>query len=489
MTHDNQAHVRRRAGILAIVLTGCIAGVPLAFAQEVVNDAERIIEVLEALEAEENVGADVPDPEELDSAYRDLQELVAASPDDVRALLLLARAGRILWLRDPFVLTPGGVSSDVPSRNAALDALRHVLEIEPANVAAHYWLARIYGTATPKIVDDAFLHEPLDLERAIVHARRALELAPADLRHREALAVYLAEARRYAEAIAAFGDTEHVLRRILEDLESVPLPAGARYMPVETAAIADTMASRGRFVGFGALRVRAYVVDGGRAVFEAAFRERWRGFELYEAEREDAGDGATVATFAQVLRDDGGTLQPTPVETLARSLADDADADGALTITVLEFANPSDETLAQFEAEDTELLTVFSFASLRKPRIDAAPLTDLGRQLLGEWEIEQWRYRGRQGVESYTGWLRITAQTSVTELQGELFSRTEDGDWGRQSLRIVADGSNLELTGRVVAASNTWYPDDLSLTLTDGRLSGRSFDSSGEGGAVSFVKR
>jgi hypothetical protein len=335
---------------IACAAASYLAGASLVFAQDdappvaAVVEAARFVAFFERIEQGE-IDPAPPAYERLGSATRALQDYLAASPDDVEALMLFARLGRFSIGAEPIVIGPGEQPLASETQGAAeIAALEHVLELEPGNAEAHYWLARIHGQTVPKVIDDVLRPGPLNLGQAIANALRAAELGPNEVRYREAAAGYLAQAQRFDEAMNLFADNDsHAIRRILADLASVPLPPEARYLPDESAGAVETFAP-GVVDDYLLLRARMYVAPGGRSVFETPLKQRWPEFALYEARRERP-DYTAFWTHIMEMRD--GAIQPMDPKELARVVRNGERPEGAVWIMAYEISDPTPEARAR----------------------------------------------------------------------------------------------------------------------------------------------
>lgn len=457
-----------------------------------VERAAKLVGIFEALEAGQDPRVtEVPDGEAVASAYRALDEYLATRPDDVPALIWSARLGRILTVMEPVVLNSAEqTSAPMPELESAVAALSHAIEIEPGNAEAHYWLARTYGITVPRIVAGRYRPGPLDGDQAIAHIRQAVAAAPTEMTYREALAIYLASAERHAEALEAFGDDaaarDHPLRRILADFDAIPLPEGAKLSSLQTATAVETFTSSGRFEDYAQFRARVFAAMGSHEPFEASFRSKWPDFELVELDRYEGEDGSETIGLVQVLQEQDGALQPMPPRDVEESMRNDESPEG-ISVIVQDISNPSQELLEWHGLAPAERITVLTLVDLIKSARTLVALTELGEDLVGEWQIEEWSYRGDRGRESYSGTLTI-AEPTAGEFVGELFSRSS-GNWGRQRMRIEVDGDRLDLTGTVIDSGGQWFPDNLSLRVEGDQLSGTSVDTSGQGGRIVFTRQ
>jgi hypothetical protein len=287
-------------------------------------------------------------PEDLAKASADLDVYLKSRPDDVRALILFARLGRIQEIAKPRVFgkgaeqLPATPDKDEPAHlHSALD---RALVLQPTNSEAHYWKARLYGVRTPIAVEDSFRMVPRDLERAIQFARRAVELAPESVTYREALALYLLAGEQRKEAMAVMREVsggKHPIYLLASDLDSLPMPDGAVFLPDDTENIARMHLERGLISDYANLRVRMYAVPLRSTDIEAFYRSRWPSFQLFEPDKAQQQENLSVSF--QFLRLRNGILQPTVTKTDVQSAVSGTPRDGVV-MGVYEFRNvPQDK--------------------------------------------------------------------------------------------------------------------------------------------------
>lgn len=282
-------------------------------------------------------------PEDLAKASADLDVYLRSRPDDVRALILFARLGRTQEIAKPLIFGKGaGQLPATPDKDAPAhlhSALDRALALEPTNSEAHYWKARLYGVRTPVAVEDSFRMVHRDLERAIQFARRAVELAPESVAYREALALYLLAAEQRKEAMAVMREVsggKHPIYLLASDLDSLPIPDGAVFLPDDTENIARMHLERGLISDYANLRVKMYALPLRSTDIEAFYRSRWPSFQLFESDKAQQQENLSVSFQFLRLRD--GILQPTVTKTDVQSAVSGTPRDGVV-MGVYEFRN------------------------------------------------------------------------------------------------------------------------------------------------------
>ena len=251
------------------------------------------VDRLEAAEVDPRPGPRAPTREALASVARDIEVHLGSNPDDVRALILAARVGRMESLATPVVIRGGPdwmeqtarAEAEGRQRRARLQAfLDRALAQEPANAEVFYWKARIHGISGPGLRDGRAVTVVDDLDRAISSATRAVELAPDNVAYREAAAVFLVGGQRWTDATAALEPVlggRHPIALLLRDHEAFPLPPGAVLSPEESERFADLQRTSGTFRTYSDVRTRVYTLQGRVATVEAFYQDRWPGFRLF----------------------------------------------------------------------------------------------------------------------------------------------------------------------------------------------------------------
>lgn len=301
-----------------LFLVGCATTRPIQAGSDesLTERVERVVKQGEAAEAGQGIQMTSRQlNEELAKATAELDAYLKNRPDDVRALILFARLGRVQELAKPQIYgngagqLPATPDKDEPAQlHSALD---RALVLEPKNAEAHYWKARLYGIRTPVEVEGRFYMIPRDLDRAIQFARRAVQLAPENVVYREALALYLLAAEQQKEAIAVMREVaggKHPIYLLASDLEAFPIPDSAVFLPADTENFAMMQLERGRISDYANLRFKIYAVPLRSSEIEAFYRSRWPSFQLFEPDKAQSQGDASI--FIQILRWQNGVLEP-----------------------------------------------------------------------------------------------------------------------------------------------------------------------------------
>jgi hypothetical protein len=283
--------------LAALILLG--ASVCSARRSSVESISESVVELEDAM----TTGAGDMTYEEfedkLKDARDDVDEYLKKNADDVEALILSVRVGVMEALIEPVVFSPGEeekTEDPYADEHAELD---HVLAIEPENAAAHYWKARLYGIYVPSMSETGrYVQEPVDLDAAVEHARIAVELAPAELQYREALALYLIDAERIDEAAEVFDTPEAsgtLMALLLSDMAAMPLPDSALYSKIDSQWFVEMRP--GIVEDYPQLRVKAYALPMAEEELETFYGGIWEGFAFLRKDPEQS-DGLQFLAFA-----------------------------------------------------------------------------------------------------------------------------------------------------------------------------------------------
>ncbi len=244
------------------------------------------------------------------AAEEQVEAYLADNSDDAAALVLKARVGRVVNMLRPTVIGSregGGLEMDTVDHFAPLQAaLDQAIALEPGLAEAYFWKARLYGIQRVQLEDG----EPVlraDWDRALEPARQAVALAPEEDRYRVVLGLSLAQQGDVAAALDALREVEHgkhVLFRILEDFEHIPIPESAHPWPRMAEASAEMFAGApGGLRAFAPQRVRAFVIPLSPEDLAAYYRDHWPDFRLLpEANDPD--------TFGQYLEPKGDGFVP-----------------------------------------------------------------------------------------------------------------------------------------------------------------------------------
>lgn len=290
---------------------------------EAVDRTMRHIEDLErksmpALEAERAAAEIYSFEQQMEEAAGEIDALLKVEPNNVPALLLAARVGRVLaGLPRKGVIEPG---PNAEQQRAEWQRQEHeevkplhsfcerAITLEPDNAEAHYWNARLYGMMVSVVYrkeEDTFN----DLPNAIRFARRAVDLSPGNMIYREGLAEYLLLDSREEEANAAVGEAsgwKHPINRLLKDRDALPLPPGAVLMKEQTESYVILMGAP-TGLEYPGLRFRTYLLPMSVADAEAFWRTKWPAFRFF-SRKDQYADAET--SFVQWMRWRGDNLYP-----------------------------------------------------------------------------------------------------------------------------------------------------------------------------------
>jgi Leucine-rich repeat (LRR) protein len=336
-----------------------------------VERAAELAAIIDAMEAGKKPPESLPQPEDFQYATQRLVAYLEDNPEDVQAMILYARLGRAVNVSTPIVVTKGEEMPASDDKYAPLHAaLARALSLEPDNTEAHYWQARLYGTEVPGSKDGVLIYEPRDMDLAILHARRAVELAPNNHQYREALGIYLVNAQRYDDAIDVFrplDNGEHLMYRILSDLQTVPLPPGAAYLPMVSRGFADYQSNLGRYDNYPRYRTRVYSIPGPASVIEAAFEQQWSEFQLFETQRTELDASAEMVMYMQLLRWGDERLQPATEKEFSRLEKNGREPTNTMImLAVHEMLNATEEMRTEYNIATADPFCLLFLTNIRK---------------------------------------------------------------------------------------------------------------------------
>jgi tetratricopeptide (TPR) repeat protein len=271
--------------------------------------------ILEAAEAGHDAGVSQETlMERLEQTGKALASHLQANPSDVDALIISTRLDRFRLMMEPIIFSKGEEPPDISARYAPIhEKLDRALALQPNNAEAHYWKARLYGVRHPVIRQDRFYMEIANLDKAVQFAQKAVELEPANVIYREALALYLIQADKSEQALEVMrtiADGQHPIYVLLNDLKTVPIPTAAVLSAVDSENIAQMALEGGLIHDYPQLRIHVYVVPMPLAGLQEFYAGYWNGFEFYQsAELAGMGNGEMRA-FQQLLERKGDKLQP-----------------------------------------------------------------------------------------------------------------------------------------------------------------------------------
>jgi len=309
-------------------------------------------------------------------AARQLTTYLDSHPNDVRALILSARLGRLGQIAQPLVIQRGdtlptfaSLAADYAPHQAALN---RALALEPNNAEAYYWKGRLYGlgqswmgmlygiTAPPPAV--VALARAYG-DSAVRYARRAVELEPERLQYRVALAIHLILAEQEQEAATVLRDVaagRHPMSVLLADWQAIPVPTGAVSLPERARGLTRMMTDEEAMSEYPFLRVHMYVVVMQADSVEAFYRRRWPGFRLIRTEEHKNGD-LRVRVYSQYLRWQGGQI----VTARDKREIPDEPTEG-IAVALMEIVNPPAEVRQQYPVPLGSVFCLLTFINMRR---------------------------------------------------------------------------------------------------------------------------
>ncbi|HIA37881.1 MAG TPA: hypothetical protein EYN89_14395 [Flavobacteriales bacterium] len=208
------------------------------------------------------------------------------NPDNVVALVLSTQLG----------IKEGAVSDELH------EYVDKALSLDPDNAEANFWKGRLFG-----VKEDVTSGEQVDFifgnyDESIKYIKKAIAIDKYNIKYRETLAIYLASKRSFEDAriFTKFLDDGNLpIYKLLKDLQMLPLPSGAIFLPDETNNIIQVIKDRGNLEDFPVLRIHAYAVPISALSLETFFEERLPEFDLFEITNDKK---ARIATYKQYLK-------------------------------------------------------------------------------------------------------------------------------------------------------------------------------------------
>lgn len=328
-------HALARIGALSLLALPLAGGCASSNSKSGLASAEQLVERLEAAEAgaaialsPESITAD------LAQAESDLDEHLSNKPDDVEALLLASRVGRLQQMTEPVALSHDQTELATDVRSEVLQAyLDHALTLQPDSAQAHYWKSRVFGARRPVVRDRTLSYFTNDLPSALQAARTAVNLEPNNVVYRENLANYLIANGSFdlaADLMAEWPGEEHPYCQILDAFDHLPLPEDAVYLADESQTFALRQMRKQNISDCPNARVRIYGVPMSPAQIESFYRGHWSNFTLFAQEQE--------GIFTQFLSGSmGGELTPARDQSRVPQLPT---ADHGILLNVVVLRNP-----------------------------------------------------------------------------------------------------------------------------------------------------
>jgi hypothetical protein len=203
-----------------------------------------------------------------------------------------------------------------------------------------------------------------NLDQAIRHARRAVQLAPNNMAFRENLAILLVINRQPKEAMEIIRELaagRHPIYVLLNDFQSIPIPDSAVLAPEELLGdIAMREMASGRIKDYAAVRQRGYLLPMSAADLEAFYRGHWPGFQLFLRESTALPGDASVRLYVQHLKMQRGSLQPAGT----KAEIPESPTDG-LVLAVSEFRNLPKEARERFPIAVGEVFSIVAMVNYR----------------------------------------------------------------------------------------------------------------------------
>ena len=279
------------------------------------------VELFEAAESGQPTGVTEQELKNtLPQASTEMKLFLDTHPDDVDAIILSVRLARFQEASGVEVVSGKNAEAELAraSKEAheRVDALAgrldHALGLKPDRDDAYYWKARIYGVRQPAIRDGRFVRISIDLQAAINNCRHATELAPGNVRYREALAQYLILDEKYddaADVMRPVAGGQHIISVLLAGRKALPVPDKAVRDRIGATVFAEMQREGGRRLDYPDLRVQEYIINAPASEVTAFYQKRWPEFQFFESSHEKNNE-AEMRLWGQLLRGPSNALQP-----------------------------------------------------------------------------------------------------------------------------------------------------------------------------------
>ncbi len=309
----------RRNTLLA---AACWIGQPvLAQAQvpQALQSAEALATSIDAAERSPALAAGLDDVLDLPTVAAEVakvRDYLSTNPDDVFALILSVRLGRVhdlLAFREAVgraFSEPGADLPEPPSSAGYLQILDGILARDSSVAAAHYWTARVLVEealraaemgaegAAPDTAQTAADHR-----RILRHAEAAVALAPGNVQYREFFALLLVGTGQADAAVAVLSHPSTagtLLHLLVQDLQTFGPPPEAE----PDAVLGNFVAMTGMMGAADSeeptlalyldVRLNAWSTSAPLAEVEAYYRARWPDMRFFAGE---GWEGAVTAAF------------------------------------------------------------------------------------------------------------------------------------------------------------------------------------------------
>jgi len=204
---------------------------------------------------------------------RKLEQFMESNPNNTEAIIQYVRVGL--------------------AKEASAKMLHAILDkglaLEPQNARLNFWKGRLFGPVPPFDGASHASYEFSNFDEAVEYLVKAVKLDPENNNFRETLGSYYAIKRMYEDARIY---TKHIdngqlpLYRLLKDIQSIPIPREAIFLPSESLRMISLMKEKGLFDNYYNLRVHVYSLPLSAVATSLFYEERLTGFEFFETERD-----------------------------------------------------------------------------------------------------------------------------------------------------------------------------------------------------------
>jgi len=229
----------------------------------------------------------------IEELSEDVESYASENPTNVDIIILAVRLG---VLDEYFVKSKNenskGVLVGPEDKFLSLhQRLDKAIELYPEFSAAYYWKSSLYAmTSTVSDANGQMNQRPINLQKAIQFAEKAVELDKSNSGYRQALAIYHVSAgnRKAALELLKSSDTQNSpITLLLEDMENFPIPDNAVFSQEDTDSYIELLVKKNSLENYPTLRAQVYVVPMSVEELTNFYRSKWPDFQFFARERSD----------------------------------------------------------------------------------------------------------------------------------------------------------------------------------------------------------
>ena len=297
---------RRIVGCLTILLVVLYSPLSLALESLGFTDLKKRVEQIETKDAYSKSTEELA--KSIVELHEDLEDFIKEYSENVDVLILSVR---LSFIEEVFVKSRSSKKEEIlikpeskfPDLHKRLDK---AITLQPEYAAAYYWKAALYGMNSPVTDENGeLLQKPIDLDKAIHFAQKAVILDEKNAWYRQTLAIYHVAAGDRKAALEVL-DTRAMANNpvtiLLKDLEAFPLPHGTIFSQEDSDSYIELQLKQKTVSDYPMLRVQVYVVPLSVTEMIDFYRAKWPGFKFFNQGRDDL--------YAQYMLLDADGMRP-----------------------------------------------------------------------------------------------------------------------------------------------------------------------------------